>query len=62
MRRLLAIMLLTLIGGLPGAARAAKDELVIGITQFPSTFHPNIEFDGRQELHPGDGAAAVHHL
>ena len=24
-------------------ARAAKDELVIGITQFPSTFHPNID-------------------
>lgn len=24
-------------------ARAAKDELVIGITQFPYTFHPNIE-------------------
>jgi peptide/nickel transport system substrate-binding protein len=43
MRRLLAIMLLTLIGGLPGTARAARDELVIGITQFPSTFHPNIE-------------------
>ncbi len=42
MRRLLAILLLTLLAGLPGAARAAKDELVIGITQFPSTFHPNI--------------------
>ena len=26
-----------------GAAKAAKDELVIGITQFPSTFHPNID-------------------
>ncbi len=24
-------------------AKAAKDELVIGITQFPSTFHPNID-------------------
>lgn len=24
-------------------ARAAKDELVIGITQFPATFHPSIE-------------------
>lgn len=24
-------------------AHAAKDELVIGITQFPSTFHPNID-------------------
>jgi peptide/nickel transport system substrate-binding protein len=43
MRRLLAILLLTLLAGLPGAARAAKDELVIGITQFPSTFHPNID-------------------
>src|SRR5688572_24160138 len=43
MRRLLAILLLFLLAGLPGAARAAKDELVIGITQFPSTFHPNID-------------------
>jgi peptide/nickel transport system substrate-binding protein len=43
MRRLLAVMLLTLAAGLPGAAHAAKDELVIGITQFPSTFHPNID-------------------
>src|SRR5918994_2201228 len=32
-----------LVAGLPGGARAAKDELVIGITQFPSTFHPNID-------------------
>ena len=43
MRRLLAVMLLILVAGLPGTARAAKDELVIGITQFPSTFHPNID-------------------
>jgi peptide/nickel transport system substrate-binding protein len=43
MRRLLAVMLLTLVAGLPGVARAAKDELVIGITQFPSNFHPNID-------------------
>jgi peptide/nickel transport system substrate-binding protein len=43
MRRLLAVMLLALVAGLPGAARAAKDELVIGITQFPSNFHPNID-------------------
>ncbi|MDF2780759.1 MAG: diguanylate phosphodiesterase, partial [Geminicoccaceae bacterium] len=43
MRRLLAVMLLTLVAGFSGAARAAKDELVIGITQFPSTFHPNID-------------------
>jgi peptide/nickel transport system substrate-binding protein len=28
---------------LPGESRAAKDELVIGITQFPSTLHPNID-------------------
>ena len=27
----------------PGEGRAAKDELVIGITQFPSTLHPNID-------------------
>ncbi len=44
MRRLLAILLLTLVTGLPGASRAAaKDELIIGLTQFPSTFHPNID-------------------
>ena len=42
MRRLLAVLLLALVAGLPGGARAAKDELVIGITQFPSTLHPNI--------------------
>ena len=29
---------------LPVEGRAAKDELVIGITQFPSTLHPNIDF------------------
>ena len=28
---------------LPGEGRAAKDELVIGLTQFPSTLHPNID-------------------
>lgn len=28
---------------LPGPARAAKDELVIGMTQYPATLHPNIE-------------------
>lgn len=47
MRRLLAVLLLCLVTGLPGAARAApsaaKDELVIGLTQFPSTFNPNID-------------------
>jgi peptide/nickel transport system substrate-binding protein len=43
MRRLLAVLLLALVTWLPGTARAARDELVIGITQFPSTFHPNID-------------------
>ena len=43
MRRLLAVLLLTLALGLPASARAARDELVIGLTQFPSTFHPNID-------------------
>ncbi len=44
MRRLLAVLLLALMtSASPAAARAAKDELVIGITQFPSTFHPNID-------------------
>ena len=28
---------------LSGAANAAKDTLTIGLTQFPSTFHPNID-------------------
>jgi peptide/nickel transport system substrate-binding protein len=28
---------------LPGEGRAAEDELVIGITQFPSNLHPNID-------------------
>jgi peptide/nickel transport system substrate-binding protein len=42
MRRfVLALLVLTVF--LPGAAKAAKDELVIGITQFPSTFHPNLD-------------------
>jgi len=27
----------------PSARAAAKDELIIGMTQFPSTFHPNID-------------------
>lgn len=39
-RLLAALMLLCL--GLAAPARA-KDELVIGINQFPATFHPNIE-------------------
>lgn len=43
MRRLFAVLLTVLVASLPWTARAAKDELVIGITQFPSTFHPNID-------------------
>ena len=46
MRKTLAIALcaLALAGAFrPASAAAAKDELVIGITQFPSTFHPNID-------------------
>ncbi|MBI2977279.1 MAG: peptide ABC transporter substrate-binding protein, partial [Rhodospirillales bacterium] len=46
MRKTLAIALcaLALAGALqPASAAAAKDELVIGITQFSSTFHPNID-------------------
>jgi len=40
----LSALLAGLIWGLAGAAQAAaKDELVIGITQFPSTFHPSID-------------------
>jgi peptide/nickel transport system substrate-binding protein len=36
-------LLFVLLTALTGPARAAKDELVIGITQFPSTFNPNID-------------------
>lgn len=44
LRRLLAALTLCLGAALPAAAQPAdKDELVIGITQFPVTFHPNIE-------------------
>ena len=28
---------------LAGAAEAGRDNLVIGVTQFPSTMHPNID-------------------
>jgi peptide/nickel transport system substrate-binding protein len=38
---LVVLALLLMIPSWP--AKAAKDELVIGITQFPSTFHPNID-------------------
>ena len=39
------ILLAAVVLGLaqPPAQGAVKDELVIGITQFPSTFHPNID-------------------
>ena len=51
---------------LPGAGEAAptpaKDELVIGITQFPSTLQPQHRFDGGQELRARHDAAAVHRL
>ena len=48
MRRILAALALLLglaVGAAPapGTAAAGQDELVIGITQFPSTFHPNID-------------------
>ncbi|MBE0531097.1 MAG: peptide ABC transporter substrate-binding protein [Rhodospirillales bacterium] len=39
----LSAVVACLILGLAGAAQAAKDDLVIGITQFPSTFHPSID-------------------
>ena len=42
MRNLLRILLAVfIVFSLP--AKAAKDELVIGITQFPASFHPNID-------------------
>lgn len=41
-RRLtLSILAIAVLGSTP--AKAAKDELVIGITQFPSSFHPTID-------------------
>ena len=45
MRRLLAALLLTVLFAAPARApaAAARDELVIGITQFPATFNPAIE-------------------
>lgn len=44
MRAVLAgLMLLFALGGPSEAAPAPKDELVIGLTQFPSTLHPNID-------------------
>jgi len=43
MLKRLGIMLIAALLLAAGPARAAKDELVIGITQFPSTFHPIID-------------------
>lgn len=43
-RRLVSLLsILVLCLAVAPGARAAKDDLVIGITQFPSTFHPSIE-------------------
>lgn len=41
--RLLAFTLTLLIVGIWGGSADARDRLVIGITQYPSTFHPNID-------------------
>ena len=38
-----SMLVIGIIVALSAGARAAKDELVIGITQFPSTFHPSID-------------------
>lgn len=38
-----ALLALAVMVGAAHAAPKGKDELVIGITQFPSTFHPNID-------------------
>jgi peptide/nickel transport system substrate-binding protein len=43
MRRALAILILGLGLQAPPVAQAADDELVIGLTQFPATLHPNID-------------------
>ncbi len=43
MLKRLGIMLIAALLLAAGPARAGKDELVIGITQFPSTFHPIID-------------------
>ena len=42
---ILKLLALVLAAGLlqPGTARAAKEELVIGVSQFPTAFHPLIE-------------------
>ena len=43
MMRYLALVFMLILTALPHAVAKAKDQLVIGITQFPSTFHPNID-------------------
>ncbi|MCI0752654.1 peptide ABC transporter substrate-binding protein [Teichococcus vastitatis] len=43
MRHLLAVLLALLLFTLPAAAQAPRDSLVIGLSQYPSNFHPNIE-------------------
>ncbi|MGY9002637.1 MAG: hypothetical protein ACKVIF_05550, partial [Rhodospirillales bacterium] len=39
----LILLVLNTLGVRDAHATGAKDELTIGITQFPSTFHPNID-------------------
>ena len=41
--KLLKFLVLAIAIALPALGAAAKDTLSIGITQFPSTFHPNID-------------------
>lgn len=43
MRRLLALVALAVVWSVAPPALAAKETLTIGITQFPSTFHPSID-------------------
>ncbi len=38
-----ALVALAVVGGWTSAVRAARDTLTIGITQYPSTFNPNID-------------------
>src|SRR3954469_25586871 len=38
-----SLLLLPALLALPAAAQPQRDTLTIGITQYPSTFHPNIE-------------------
>ncbi len=37
------LLTLSLLAALPPPAQASRDELVIGLTQFPASFHPNID-------------------